>query len=395
MRKVLIIGAGPVQVAGIKRARELGFHVIAADDNPHAPGLPLADQADVGHVKDVAHLTALARAERVEGIFSISVEQAVKTIAAVCHELRLPGLTPQAAENATNKHRMRAAWAAAGVPSPVSQACQSLAEIRAAAGLFGFPVVVKPVDSAGSRGVSFVDHDAQLETAYEQARVFASGGTVLVEEYMHGVEMSVEAFVVGGRFWPLALSDKVRTQPPYLLDTTVLFPSEQPTAIQEEAVRIVARAAEVLGIDNAPIHAEVMVTPKGPMMVELAARGPGFKVFTEMISWVTGIDTVRELIRLSVGETPQFADPLARGAVLRFPEIAPGRVRSISGVEAARAVPGITDLEIYCREGDTVRPLASGGDRVGHIIAMSDTRAVALAAVREAERTLQIETENS
>lgn len=394
MRKILIIGAGPVQVAGIQRARELGFHVIAADDNPNAPGLALADHADIGHVKDVACLTALARAERVEGVFSVSVEQAVKAIAAICHELRLPGLTPEAAENATNKQRMRTAWAAAGVPSPSSHACQSLAEVRAAAGRLGFPVVVKPADSAGSRGVSFVDHEAKLDTAFEQARVFATDGTVLVEEYMPGVEMSVEAFVAGERFWPLALSDKIRTQPPYLLDTTVLFPSEQPAEIRDEAVRIVARAAEVLGIDNAPIHAEVMVTPKGPMMVELAARGPGFKVFTEMIPWVTGIDTVRELIRLSVGETPDFSQPLQRGAVLRFPEVAPGRVRRISGVEAARRIPGITDLEVYCREGETVRPLTSGGDRVGHIIAMAETRAAALAAVREAEQTLRIETEN-
>jgi biotin carboxylase len=393
MRKVLIIGAGPVQVAGIQRARELGFHVIAADDNPSAPGLALADRADIGHVKDVAYLTALARAERVEGIFSISVEQAVKTIAAACHALHLPGLTPEAAENATNKHRMRIAWAAAGVPSPSSHACQSLAEARTVAEQLGFPVVVKPADSAGSRGVSFVDRDAQLDSAYEQARVFATAGTVLVEEYMHGVEMSVEAFVAGGRFWPLALSDKIRTQPPYLLDTTVLFPSEQPTAIQAEAVRIVARAAEVLGIDNAPIHAEVMVTPKGPMMVELAARGPGFKVFTEMIPWVTGIDTVRELIRLSVGETPDFSKPLQRGAVLRFPEVSPGRVRHITGLDEARRIPSITDLEVYCREGDTVRPLTSGADRVGHIIAMAGTRAAALAAVREAEQTLRIETE--
>jgi biotin carboxylase len=394
MRKVLIVGAGPVQVAGIQRARELGFHVIAADDNPHAPGLAIADHADIGHVKDVAHLTALARAERVEGVLSISVEQAVKTIAAICAELHLPSLTPEAAENATNKHRMRAAWAAAGVPSPASHACHSLVEVHAAARQIGFPVVVKPADSAGSRGVSFVDHDAQLETAFEQARVFATGGTVLVEEYMHGVEMSVEAFASGGRFWPLALSDKVRTQPPYLLDTTVLFPSEQPAAIQDEAVRIVARAAEVLGIDNAPIHAEVMITPKGPMMVELAARGPGFKVFTEMIPWVTGIDTVRELIRLSVGEKPDFANPLHRGAVLSFPEVPPGRVRHIAGIDEARSIPGITDLEVYCHEGDTVRPLTSGGDRVGHIIAMAETRAAALAAVREAEQTLHIETEN-
>ncbi|HYR59261.1 MAG TPA: ATP-grasp domain-containing protein [Chthoniobacteraceae bacterium] len=393
MRKVLIIGAGAVQVAGIRRAREMGFHVIAADDNPDAPGLALADQADVGHVKDVAHITALAKAAGVEGIFSIAVESAVKTIAAVCHALGLPGLTPEAAENATNKQRMREAWEWSGIASPASVPCSSVNDTHAAADRLGFPVVVKPADSAGSRGVSFVASKAELPAAHAQALAHSAAGTVLVEEFMHGVEMSVEAFVAGGRFFSLALSDKIRTEPPYLLDTTVLFPSEQPVAIQDEALRMVEKAAEVLGIDSAPIHAEVMVTPNGPMMVELAARGPGFKVFTEMIPWVTGIDVVRELIRLSVGETPDFAHPLRRGAVLRFPEAPPGRVRRISGVDDARNVPGVTDLEVYCREGDVVRPLTSGADRVGHIIAMAETRAEALAAVREAETKLRIETE--
>ena len=70
-------------------------------------------------------------------------------------------------------------------------------------------------------------------------------------------------------------------------------------------------------------------------------------------------------------------------------------MRRITGIEEARRIPGVTDLEVYCREGETVRPLTSGSDRVGHIIAMADTRAAALAAVREAEQTLHIETENS
>lgn len=392
MRKLMIIGAGPAQVAGIRRARELGFHVIAMDDNPQAPGLAAADQTDVGHVKDIAYMAALAKAEGVEGIFSVSVESALKTIAAVCQMLRLPGLTPAAAENATNKQRMREAWAVAGIPSPGSAACYSAEQCFAAAGAFGFPVVVKPADSAGSRGVSVANAPSELAAAFQLARAHGTIGTVLVEEFMDGVEMSVEAFISGSRFVPLTLSDKIRSQPPYLLDTTVLFPSEQPDPIQSEAVRIVAEAARVLGIDSAPIHAEVMVTPNGPMMVELAARGPGFKVFTEMIPWVTGIDVVEQLIRLSVGEAPHFAEPLRRGSVLRFPEIAPGRVTRIAGEEEARQVPGITDLEVYCKVGEIVRPLTCGADRAGHIISMAATRAEALAAVRAAESILQIET---
>jgi biotin carboxylase len=393
MQKLLIIGAGETQLPGIQRAQEMGFQVVAVDANAQAPGLKIAQHSLVADLKDFARIIELARTEKVCGVCAFSVESAVFTVAAVASALGLPGLTPEAAANATDKQRMRERWAAAGIPSPMSIPCRTLGAAENAAVQLSFPIVVKPADSAGSRGVSLVKRAAELPCAYAEAFRYAKGGVVLVESFMAGVEMSVEGFVAGGRFVELANSDKIRTAPPYLLDTTVLFPSEQPAGIRAQAAEIVARAAAALGIDSAPIHAEVMVTPQGPMMVELAARGPGFKVFSAMIPWVTGVDGVAELIRLSVGEPSGFVTPLQRGAVLRFPEAAPGRVTRICGLESARLTPGVTELELYCREGDIVRTLSSGADRIGHIIALAETRAAATAAVRTAETKLQIETQ--
>lgn len=392
MEKLLVIGAGEAQLAGIRRAQELGYAVIAVDASASAPGLHLADQAVVADIRRPAPLIELARAERVCGVCAFSVEAAVRTVAAVAEALHLPGPSRAAAENATNKQRMRERWTAAGIPSPASIPCRTATEAAGAAHRLGFPVVVKPADSAGSRGVSLVSEVAVLPAAFAAAQHHAANGVVLVETFMAGVEMSVEGFMTGGRFVPLACSDKIRTAPPHLLDTMVLFPSEQPAGIQARAIEIVGRAAAALGLDAAPVHAEVMVTPQGPMMVELAARGPGFKVFTGMLPWVTGIDGVGELIRLSVGAPTGFTSPQARGAVLRFPEVAPGRVARIAGVEAARSIRGVTELEIYCLEGDTIRPLASGADRIGHIIALAETRRAALTAVSAAEAALTIET---
>jgi biotin carboxylase len=392
MDKLLIIGAGEAQLAGIRRAREMGYAVIAVDANPGAPGLALAHRALVTDIKNAAPIIDLARAERVCGVCAFSVEAAVRTVAAVAEALHLPGPSREAAMNATDKQRMRELWAATGLPSPASIPCYTLVAAEAAMHRLGGPVVVKPADSAGSRGVSLVASAAGLPGAFAAALHHAANGVVLVETFMAGVEMSVEGFMTGGRFVPLACSDKIRTAPPHLLDTTVLFPSEQPAGIQARAIDLVGRAALALGLDAAPVHAEVMVTAQGPMMVELAARGPGFKVFTGMLPWVTGIDGVGELIRLSVGSATGFAAPQARGAVLRFPEVAPGRVARLAGIDTARSVRGVTELEIYCREGDTVRPLASGADRVGHIIALAETRGAALAAVLAAEAALTIET---
>jgi len=392
-RKVLIIGAGPVQVAGIKRAQEMGLTVVATDGNPEAPGLQIADLPVVMDVKDIAGTIALAKRHRVNGVLCVAVEVAVKTVAAVARELGLPAPSPEAAENATDKNRMRTLWAASGIPSPTFYPCTSLTEAQTAAREAGFPIVVKPADNAGSRGVSKVERIEDLPTAYEKALGYARNGMVLVEEFMPGVEMSVEAFAYEGEVYVMALSDKIRTKPPYLLDTTVLFPSEHPFHTQERAKEIVTAAIKALGIDMSPVHAEVMVTPQGPMMVELAARGPGFKVFTGMIPWVTGVDVVRELIRLSIGEQPDFSIRFNRGSVLRFPEVPPGLVTRVERVDEAREIEGISDLDVYIKPGDTVRPLTSGSDRVGHIISMAETRKEAVEIVSQAESILRIEIE--
>ena len=102
---------------------------------------------------------------------------------------------------------------------------------------------------------------------------------------------------------------------------------------------------------------------------------------------------VRELIRLSIGEEPDLHPKLNRGSVLRFPEVPPGVIRRVEGVDEARQIRGIADLDIYVKPGDVVRLLTSGSDRVGHIISMAETRREAAEIIRQAESILRIEVE--
>jgi biotin carboxylase len=136
-----------------------------------------------------------------------------------------------------------------------------------------------------------------------------------------------------------------------------------------------------------------MVTNGEVKVVELAARGAGFRVFTDIVPWVTGIDTVEQLIRLSVGDQPDFSVTQNHAAVLRFPEFKPGVVTSVRGVESARALPGIFEASVYVKPGDIIRPLTSGSDRASHIIAFAKTRADAVAIARQAEERVCVQTE--
>lgn len=391
MKRLLMVGAGVAQLDGIRRARDLGMDVIAVDGDPNAPGLALANNPIVADITDEEQVVALARKHDVDGVMCISVDIAVRAVAAAAAELGLPGPTPAAAFNATSKHRMRELWEQAGVPSCLYRPCRTVVEAHAAAGEIGFPVVVKPSDNAGSRGVTWVENAGSMEAAYAHAMSYSRGGTVLVEEFMLGVEMSVEGIVYNGTLHVTGTSDKKRTQPPHLLDLEVLFPSEQPRHIREGAIGVVADAVRALGLDMTPVHAEVMVTSEGPRMVEIAARGPGFKVFSTMIPWTRGVDVIRESIRMAVGQVPRLKPSGERGAVLVFPKVLPGRLMSLEGLEAARSIPNICEVELYVNAGDIIKPLRCGSDRIGHIIALAETRPEAEGSVRRAERLLRLQ----
>lgn len=390
-KKVMIIGAGTHQAKGIETAKRMGLFVIATDGNPAAPGLALADRSFVLDVKDREANLRIAREQAVDGVTSIASEVSIETVAYIAQTLGLPGLDVAVAERCTDKALMREAFFDHGVPSPRSYAVYRYEELLERIGTLGYPVVIKPADNAGSRGVSKVDQASEIRPAYEDALNNSRKHKIVVEEFMDGVEVSVEAFVVNEEIHIIGLSDKVRTPPPYLLDIKVIFPSTYSEAIQQKIVDVAVRAIKAVGIKTGPIHMELMMTKNGPVPVELAARGPGFKVFTDILPMITGIDLIKASIQLSLGDQPDLTRTRNLSATIKFIDVASGIVRTISGMERAKNIRGIHELELYVKAGDRVRSLTCGADRVGHVIAVADTRAASESAAEEAATLLALE----
>ncbi|MGD1151778.1 MAG: ATP-grasp domain-containing protein [Syntrophales bacterium] len=374
-KTLLIIGAGPSQAAGIVCARKYGCRVVAMDGNPEAPGLRVADVSIVKDVKDAEAAIDAAKKYKVDGVLGVASDICLPTVARVNQALGYPGLTLEQADLVTNKWAMRQRYAENGVPSSRFFLIHEESQLPEAMKTIGFPSVIKPVDNAGSRGVNYVDSEEKVRAVYAEVRAFSSIGHVILEQYMPGKEVSVEAFVARGRIHILTLSDKDRTNPPYLLDTAVIFPSAYPDDLQEKIRDVAVRAIRSLQIDNCPIHMELMVTPDGPKVVELAARGPGFKVFTDLIPFVTGVSGVDAQIRLLLGMNPDLEPryPL-KGACILFFAGKEGIVKEIRGLDTLSRFPGIHEIEIYVKPGDRTNALTCGADRLGHLIVLGEDR---------------------
>src|ERR1035438_107534 len=169
-RSILVVAAGPLQVPAIEEAAVLGLRTVAVDANQRAPGMALADARHVVDILDALAVEQIARAEKVAGVMTLCTDAPVRTVAAVGAALGLPALSPEAAANATDKRRMRLAFADHGAPSPRFAQVASIGDALLAAGDLGYPVALKIARSSGSRGVYRVADERELHQYWTSAR---------------------------------------------------------------------------------------------------------------------------------------------------------------------------------------------------------------------------------
>lgn len=389
-KKLLVIGAGTAQAEGIKRAKELGCHTIAVDGNPMSPGFKFADEYEAIDFSDAKKVLKLAEKKKIDAVMTFCCDAALHAVAEIVEKLALPGLTHEQVDRGLNKFNLRKICAENEIPVPFFAPAYSLEECQNACLSAGFPCVIKPMDSSGSRGVTLVNNKDEIEKSYNLARQYSKSG-ILIEAFMHGLESSVEGFVLKDGACVVTMSDKIRTPPPYLLDTDVIFPTKYTDPLLSETKNMALKIMNSMHLNPTPFHMEVMMTPDGPRIVEVGLRGPGFKVFTHIIPKVTGVDVLAANIAVSFGDSPKIEPKQVCASAIKFIAGKKGIVKSIHGVEEARAIPGIEEIEIYIKPGDETRDLCSGADRIGHILAYADSRDESANLANKAASLIKVE----
>jgi biotin carboxylase len=376
-QRLLVLGAGPPQIGLLRAARERGLFVIAVDRDPAAPGFAYADKRALVSTEDEPGIDRLARAENVDGIVSPGADWPVGVAARVAERLGLPHpIDGATAALATTKSRQRERFAEAGVPQP------RLLEEPAA------PCVVKAPDRQGQRGLTLVRTDAELPAAIEAALEASRNGTFIVEEYVEGPEVTVNAVSVDGVFHPLAVTDRLTADPPaFGVALAHAWPCVEPTQGPIDAARA---AAQALGIRNGPTYTQIRIGADGSRVVELAARlGGGHDA--ELVEAATGVRLNDLALDFALGQEASVVSTqsLVGGACVVFLVAPEGRLSAVERVEQASAMQGVVDVRIYREPGHVFGPLLRGADRAGAVIAVGDSRDEALARARAAANEIR------
>lgn len=393
-RRVLVLGAAQHQIYSLRSIQNMGCEVVAIDRNNNAPAFQVADFHEAVDVVDVDNARKVAERYRVDAVVPLT-DFGVQTAAAIADALGLVGIPPHVARDATSKAQMRRRWQRARVPSARFRVIRGLEEAyQAVEELETWPLVFKPADSrgGGSRGVSRVDSLEGVSQALEFAQSYYENKSVVIEEFLEGVEHSLEMVVYEGQMHVLVISDKEKTPYPYRVDKSVIYPT---IFTGEELNRIIAlarRAVQAIGINVGAVHVETCTTEDGPRMFELGARFGGGHTPDPIVRHLTGINVVQEVTRILLGETPLSLTPkLTKGCVYRFLTPKPGTLCSVSRLEEIQGWEGILDCGLWVKPGEDIRPVRTGGDRAGYIVAGAGGRASALDLADRAEAALRFE----
>jgi biotin carboxylase len=355
---------------------------------------------------DQAVKTIISYAEKTPVGAIIPVDDSGGDIAArASKELGLTYNSPAAAEAARDKYVMRSLLKDARINSPHFALHQFLgnlsdeellSDIAAIAESVSYPCVLKPLTLSGSRGViransaaEFVEAAVQLWKILQNIDQSTTPKSFLVEDYIPGIEVAVEAILDKGTLKVLALFDKPDPmEGPYFEETIYVTPSRLPGYVQDEIIECVIDASRILGLREGPVHAELRINDQGPWLIEVAGRSIG-GLCSQSLRFGTDISLEELILRHAFGMDIHSAGREDQSSgVLMIPIPERGILKGVSGCDFAEAIPLVEKVEITARLNYVLTPLPEGDSYLGFIFARGERPKDVESALRLAHEKL-------
>jgi biotin carboxylase len=396
--RILILGGGVMQLPAVRLAKRKGWSVVVAAAGIVGEIEALADRSERVDLRDREAVALLAENLKEEGgldgVFTAGTDFST-TVAWVAERLGLPGIPYEAALRATDKARMRATFESQRVPSPPFCTVREGTAAAIPRG-FPFPLVVKPVDNMGARGVRRVDDEAQLRAALEVALEQSASGQAIVEQYLEGPELSLDAVIHEGTITVCGVADRHICFPPYFVEMGHTMPSGLDPVTLKEAEEVFRRGIRALGITHGAAKGDIKITPEGPVVGEIAARLSGGYMSGWTYPFASGVEVTGAALEIAVGLPPGDLKPRRNwvSAERAFVSI-PGTVKALEGLEAAGTTPGIEELFPRVSPGQEVTLPINNMGKCGNLISMAPRRRQAVEAAESAVRSIFLRLEPS
>lgn len=372
--KALVLAGGFPQIALIKELKSRGIETILADYNEEPVAKKYADRYYRASTLDIDAISKIATDEEVDFLITACTDQALLTVAKVSESLGLPCyIDYETARNVTNKAYMKKVFGENSV-STAKHVTLSTLEMDKIEGM-KFPLIVKPADCNSSKGVKKVQDNAELEKAFADAVKFSRTDTAVVEEFISGVELSVDVYVENGKANVLSVCklDKIANNDKFVIFRGWYNPIEA-DAVKDKIEKTAQQIADAFNLKDTPMLIQMMSDGEDVYVLEFSARtGGGVKYL--LIKNVSGFDVIKAVVDLTLGVKPHIDEIKSQGKFIvnDFIYCKPGKFDHLEGFEELKNDGTMHDYYVFKWKGAEFDSIDSSGDRVAGYTVCADT----------------------
>ena len=388
MKKIMILGAGLLQSFVIRRAKELGYKTIVLDMDANAVGFQYADQHEIINIVDKNACLECAIRNNIDGVITAATDYGVITAAYIAKQLKLNGLDVKVAETIKNKYYVRKILHEMKADdTPQFFELSRPEDIEKIRDIVEFPLMVKPCDGSGSKGVCKVTSIQELRDAFSDAIKVSLSKKVLAETFIQGKEYGVESFVYNNQVNILGVMKKEMTKPPYYAELGHSIPSGLSEEMEQKVRNVVKNSIQALKINYGAVNMDLLITDDGKVcIVDIGARMGGNLIGSHIIPIATGIDYMGNIIKAAVGDIPDFKI-IKKGIVAtKLLSLKSGTVVSLPVFDDYKS----NSVDIICKLniGDKINEYKNNLDGCGYVVVQDNNIGDALERAEQIKKSI-------
>lgn len=365
-KSILVFGVGELQRSIIRRAKLKGLFTIGIDPCADAVCKDEVDAFEIVGGQDFKGTCAVVEKYGVDAIVTAATDKPLVMMARVAEKYGFPFYSIETAQWSTDKYQMKQRFMEGGVPCARGRL---IAKAEEADDLY-FPLIVKPRDNSGSRGVKLCRNKDELQEAMQEALQFSHLDTVLVEEYIEGPEYSIEGLHYDGKNEVIQYTEKTTTEFPYNVELEHKQPANLTEELKNDIRELVSKIAKCMHFENCPSHTELKINERGVFIIETSPRLGGDYITSTLVPLSTGINMEDQLLHIALGEEVDIQiGRMEKAAGVCFFCLPEGVVIKIdSQINEVATWPRVYGFELKLKEGDEVHRITSSLERYGQVI---------------------------
>ncbi len=371
-KKVLVFGCGELQKSIIGRAHKMGLYVVGIDPYPDAFCKDDVDAFEVVGGQDFEGTCAVIENYCIDAIVTAATDKPLVMMARVAERYGFPFFSVETAQWSTDKFQMKKRFELGGIPHAQGRL---ISKIDEADGLV-FPVIVKPRDNSGSRGVKLCRSKEELAVSVQEAFDVSKLDSVLVEEFIEGPEYSIEGLHHDGKSDVIQFTEKRTTEFPYNVELGHKQPAILTNEQKDSIISLIRKIGEALEFKNCPSHTELKINKRGIFVIETSPRLGGDYITSTLVPLSTGINIEDQLLSLSLGYTVDLQSGRSdKFSGICWPCLKEGIIKSIDkSINNVISWPFVVSFSFRKSEGDSINRITNSLNRYGYFIVQAESR---------------------